>query len=150
MAFCQQSKRLRQDNLKLTCTSNTEKSKYRCPGCSARTCSLPCYKRHQQWAQCSGQRDPTKFVKKSQLVTPAGIDHDFNFLTKIERDIEKAENVASAVASDASSETQPKTRSQLAGNLYGRLEAAAGVTIIKAPKGLSRQKENNSHPSNSK
>lgn len=148
--FCQHSRRLRQDIPKLTYISNTNQFKYRCPGCSARTCSLPCYKRHQQWAQCSGQRDPTKFVKKSQLATPAGIDHDFNFLTGIERGIEKAEKTASAAAADSSSETQPKTRSQLAGNLYGRLEATAGVTIIKAPKGLSRQKENNSHPSSTK
>ncbi|PSN59788.1 hypothetical protein BS50DRAFT_614455 [Corynespora cassiicola Philippines] len=100
---------------------NTTKFKYRCPGCDARTCSLPCYKRHQQWAQCSGKRDPTKFVKKSQLATPAGIDHDFNFLTGVERGLEKAEHTH---------------------------YAAAGVEVIRAPKGLSRQKENKTRRSN--
>ncbi|KAH7397091.1 hypothetical protein BKA66DRAFT_566229 [Pyrenochaeta sp. MPI-SDFR-AT-0127] len=129
---------------------NSNPSKYRCPGCAARTCSLPCYKRHQAWAQCSGQRDPTKFVKKSQLVTPAGIDHDFNFLAGIERNLEKAERVVGATDVGASSDAQPKSRSQQAGIQYNRLEQAARVKIIRAPKGLSRQKENKSHPSSTK
>ncbi|KAH7414373.1 hypothetical protein DE146DRAFT_33441 [Phaeosphaeria sp. MPI-PUGE-AT-0046c] len=131
---------------------NTNASKYRCPGCSARTCSLPCYKRHQQWAQCSGQRDPTKFVKKSQLVTPAGIDHDFNFLTGIERDIEKADkglaenSHGSASTSRSWSQSQASQKGQ---TNYQHLEAA-GVQVIRAPKGLSRQKENKSHRSSTK
>ncbi|KAF1944484.1 HIT finger domain-containing protein [Clathrospora elynae] len=126
---------------------NATKSKYRCPGCAARTCSLPCYKRHQQWAQCSGQRDPTKFVKKSQLVTPAGIDHDFNFLSGIERNLEKAERVAGATGAGAAPD--PKPKNQQAGINYSRLEAA-GVSVIRAPQGLSRQKENKSHSSSTK
>ncbi|KAH7080322.1 hypothetical protein BKA63DRAFT_241602 [Paraphoma chrysanthemicola] len=130
--------------------TNTNASKYCCPGCSARTCSLPCYKRHQQWAQCSGHRDPTKFVKKSQLVTPAGIDHDFNFLTGIERNIDKAEQGLN-VGGDGSTAT-PKSWSrhaQKGETNYQHLEAA-GVQVIRAPKGLSRQKENKSHRSNKK
>ncbi|KAJ4367299.1 Box C/D snoRNA accumulation [Neocucurbitaria cava] len=103
-----------------------------------------------QWAQCSGQRDPTKFVKKSQLVTPAGIDHDFNFLTGIERNLEKAERTVNATSLGAPSDPQPKSRNQPGGTPYGRLEAAAGVQIIRAPKGMSRQKENKSHPSSTK
>ncbi|KNG51334.1 HIT finger domain containing protein [Stemphylium lycopersici] len=129
-------------------TSNINKFKYRCPGCDARTCSLPCYKRHQQWAQCSGKRDPTKFVKKSQLVTPAGIDHDYNFLSGIERNLEKAEKVAGATTATAPSDGL--SNRQRAGVPYGKLEAAASVKIIRAPQGLSRQKENKSHMSATK
>jgi hypothetical protein len=139
------------DRPKLTRASNTNKYKYRCPGCSARTCSLPCYKRHQQWAQCSGQRDPTKFVKKSQLVTPAGIDHDFNFLTGIERDIEKAER--ELTESNNGNSVAPRSWSQSQSHKgqtnYQQLEAS-GVKVIRAPKGLSRQKENKSHRSSTK
>jgi hypothetical protein len=148
--FSQHSKAADNDKPRLTYASNTNRYKYRCPGCSARTCSLPCYKRHQQWAQCSGQRDPTKFVKKSQLVTPAGIDHDFNFLTGIERDIEKAEkglNEGQDVGIEGS-RSWSQSQSQKQTN-YQHLEAA-GVKVIRAPKGLSRQKENKSHRSNTK
>ncbi|KAF2856178.1 hypothetical protein T440DRAFT_413170 [Plenodomus tracheiphilus IPT5] len=125
---------------------NINKSKYCCPGCAARTCSLPCYKRHQQWAQCSGKRDPTKFVKKSQLVTPAGIDHDFNFLSGIERNLEKAERAVSATT-DAPPDGSAKLHH---GKInYHRLEAA-DVRVIRAPQGLSRQRENKSHISKTK
>jgi hypothetical protein len=143
---------LRQSQRQANISSNINKSKYRCPGCSARTCSLSCYKRHQQWAQCSGQRDPTKFVKKSQLVTPAGIDHDFNFLTGIERNIEKAEkgltdnHVGDLSTPRSWSQQQSSQKGQ---TNYQQLESA-GVRIIRAPKGLSRQKENKSHRSSTK
>ncbi|KAF1911855.1 hypothetical protein BDU57DRAFT_523909 [Ampelomyces quisqualis] len=131
---------------------NTTASKYCCPGCSARTCSLPCYKRHQQWAQCSGRRDPTKFVKKSQLVTPAGIDHDFNFLTGIERDIEKAEKGLQEGGDRTSTSAQSWSQAQSTRKgqtNYEHLESAS-VKVIRAPRGLSRQKENKSHRSNNK
>ncbi|ORY15548.1 hypothetical protein BCR34DRAFT_622784 [Clohesyomyces aquaticus] len=128
----------------LTDTSNNNKSKYRCPGCAARTCSLPCYKRHQQWAQCTGKRDPTKYVKKSQLATPAGIDHDYNFITSIERGVDRTERAVQERGLGAANAvgTGPR-RGEITGYRYD----VAGVQVIKAPKGLSRQRENNTHSS---
>ncbi|KAF2790210.1 hypothetical protein K505DRAFT_83559 [Melanomma pulvis-pyrius CBS 109.77] len=127
---------------------NTTKSKYRCPGCAARTCSLPCYKRHQQRALCTGKRDPTKYVKKSQLATPAGIDHDFNFITGIERKLEKAERDVNERGLGAASEVRDRPRKgQLKGQLSDRDFEAAGVKVIRAPKGLSRQRDNKTHRS---
>jgi hypothetical protein len=124
--------------------SNVAKSKYRCPGCSARTCSLPCYKRHQQWAQCTGKRDPTKYVKRSQLATPAGIDHDFNFLSGIERDLDRAEKAVDEKLQSQATPTQPQQTQSL-----DRQLAAVGIHVIRAPKGLSRQRENKTHRSKS-
>ena len=37
-------------------------SKYRCPRCLMKTCSLPCVKQHKLTYGCSGQRDKTAFV----------------------------------------------------------------------------------------
>jgi hypothetical protein len=91
-------------------------------------------------------------VKKSQLVTPAGIDHDFNFLTGIERDIEKAEKGLSEGSSGAVGTTRSWSQSQASQKgqtNYQHLEFA-GVKVIRAPKGLSRQRENTSHRSNTK
>ncbi|PVI03834.1 hypothetical protein DM02DRAFT_611954 [Periconia macrospinosa] len=120
---------------------NISPFKYKCPGCSAQTCSLPCYKRHQQWAQCSGKRDPTKFVKRSQLETPAGIDHDFNFLTSIERGLQRAERVENTTSGSASALQHGGNRRKISNQ---QLEAA-GVAVIRAPQGLSRQKQNATH-----
>jgi hypothetical protein len=52
---------------------------------------LPCTRRHKLWSECSGVRDPTVFKPKSQLVTPSGVDHDYNFLHSIEHKIERSE-----------------------------------------------------------
>lgn len=37
-------------------------SKYTCPGCARRTCSLPCSKRHKEESGCTGKRDRLKYV----------------------------------------------------------------------------------------
>ncbi|KAF2706804.1 hypothetical protein K504DRAFT_470825 [Pleomassaria siparia CBS 279.74] len=126
---------------------NTTKSKYQCPGCAARTCSLPCYKRHQTRALCTGKRDPTKYVKKSQLITPAGIDHDFNFITRIERELNRVEKHGKDKGLGNAPEPQQPMRK---GNLKDNDYASAGVNVIRAPKGLSRQKENQSYLTNRK
>lgn len=68
--------------------------KYRCPRCSTRTCSLPCSRRHKLWSQCSGVRDPAAYLKRSELATESAFDRDFNFITKIERSLERAEREA--------------------------------------------------------
>ncbi|KAK3941732.1 Box C/D snoRNA protein 1 [Diplogelasinospora grovesii] len=65
--------------------------KYTCPRCRARTCSVPCIQKHKARADCSGVRNPAAFVPTTQLKTPAGIDHDYNFITSIERARERAE-----------------------------------------------------------
>ncbi|KAK7977922.1 zinc finger domain-containing protein [Apiospora saccharicola] len=67
--------------------------KYKCPRCHANTCSLPCVKKHKKWSSCNGERDPTVYMPPSQLRTDAGIDHDYNFLTKIERSLEQTEKL---------------------------------------------------------
>ncbi|KAK7743423.1 hypothetical protein SLS62_010567 [Diatrype stigma] len=67
--------------------------KYKCPRCGTRTCSLTCIKKHKNWSSCNGERDPTVYVPVSKLRTDAGIDHDYNFLTKIERSVEIAEKI---------------------------------------------------------
>lgn len=113
----------------------TNPPKYRCPRCPGpvRTCSLPCYKRHQQRASCNGQRDPTAYVKKSDLVTPAGIDHDYNFLTGIERVLDKTEK------DEGGKGRNSKGRH---GKLYDYLRENR-IVVDKAPTGMSRQKTNN-------
>ncbi|TPX11875.1 uncharacterized protein E0L32_007373 [Thyridium curvatum] len=73
-------------DLAALCTvCRAEPPRYKCPRCGARTCSLACVRRHKSWAQCSGIRDVTAYVPRERLRTPAGIDHDYNFLSGIER-----------------------------------------------------------------
>lgn len=118
-----------------------------------RTCSLPCIKRHKKWAQCSGIRDPTVFVKRADLATPSGIDHDYNFLTGIERNIDNAERDAEerGVILDSADERELGWRQRgLSGPAKGeaKLKAAieqSGAIISKAPLGMTRAKQNKTH-----
>ncbi|KAK4122788.1 hypothetical protein N657DRAFT_646538, partial [Parathielavia appendiculata] len=70
---------------------HNEPPKYKCPRCGARTCSVPCIQKHKARADCDGVRNPRAFMPLSQLKTPAGIDHDYNFLTSIERARQRVE-----------------------------------------------------------
>lgn len=47
------------------CRSNPWK--YRCPGCSIKSCSLPCVKSHKARTNCTGKRNRTDFVPLSQF-----------------------------------------------------------------------------------
>lgn len=42
-------------------------SKYKCPGCSIQSCSLPCVKSHKERTGCTGKRNQTQFVPLSQF-----------------------------------------------------------------------------------
>ncbi|KAI5466979.1 hypothetical protein BGZ63DRAFT_370065 [Mariannaea sp. PMI_226] len=67
--------------------------KYKCPRCTIRTCSLACIKKHKAWSECTGERDATAYVPPAKLKTPAGIDHDYNFLHGIELAVERNEKL---------------------------------------------------------
>jgi len=80
------------DVLSSLCTTcHAAPPQYKCPRCGARSCSLPCVRKHKAWASCSGIRDVTAFVPRATLQTPAGIDHDYNFLRGIERARDRVE-----------------------------------------------------------
>lgn len=42
-------------------------SKYKCPGCSIQSCSLPCVKAHKVRTGCNGKRNQTQFVPITQF-----------------------------------------------------------------------------------
>lgn len=132
-----------------TSNSHNNLSKYRCPRCQTRTCSLPCTKRHKQWAQCNGIRDPTVYLKRSQLASPAGIDHDFNFLTSIERKIDRASRDAEerSVALHNDDPGPPRIRWKKSNLVKGEVNLKAAlekceVIVRKAPVGMERAKQN--------
>ena len=148
--------------------SHTDPPKYRCPRCSTRTCSLPCTRRHKLWSQCSGGRDPAAYLKRSELATESAFDRDFNFITGIERTLERAErevdnrgiDISSGVQADegnpeglahpTASRKRKHPNQGLAKGEAAFLRGAenAGVRVLRAPKGMSRNKQNGSrlHP----
>lgn len=150
--------------------SHVNPPKYRCPRCSTRTCSLPCTRRHKLWSQCSGVRDPAAYLKRSELATEVAFDRDFNFITGIERSLERAERDVENRGIDLARGQVPQTEegqddaSSGAGSgrkrkhpSQGLVKGEAGflrgaeaglVKVLRAPRGMSRNKQNTSrwHP----
>ncbi|KAI1269722.1 hypothetical protein F5Y18DRAFT_371291 [Xylariaceae sp. FL1019] len=145
--------------------------KYKCPRCTAQTCSLACVKKHKTWSTCNGERDATAYRPREHLKTDAGIDHDYNFLTKIEHSVERAHRILRndrGIMPDESSE-QPPPPKRARVNRGGRFnkgqsrgrttleegdgirkwDRAAiarlkklGIHVTSLPYGMSRSKEN--------
>lgn len=134
-----------------------DRPKYTCPRCAVQTCSLRCSKRHKLWASCNGIRDPTAFMPMSKLATPSGIDHDYNFLHSIETRIQRSEKVLIedlGIISNAElkraragedeemwkqSHREPETSGEVQ---IARALKAHNIKIMKAPKGMRRNREN--------
>ncbi|KAI1343828.1 hypothetical protein F5Y15DRAFT_179730 [Xylariaceae sp. FL0016] len=142
--------------------------KYKCPRCGIRTCSLACVKKHKNWSSCNGERDATVFIPREQLKTDAGIDHDYNFITKIERSVERAEKILREEKSILPEETpnlHPNKRARLSkGRSRGRTTLGdsnhdndhsrrwdrnaihrlrqLGIRVTSVPYGMKRSKEN--------
>ncbi|KAJ0836831.1 putative Zinc finger, HIT-type [Helianthus annuus] len=59
--------------------------KYKCPGCSVRSCSLPCVKAHKQRTGCTGKRQQlTEFVPLSKFDDNLLLS-DYNMLEDVKR-----------------------------------------------------------------
>lgn len=117
--------------------------KYTCPRCGIHTCSLPCVKKHKTWAQCSGVRNPAEYRKRAELATPASVDKDFNFIANVERAITKADNhvLERGIGLAPAHHLRPGA---LRPKVDLEIEERA-IRVIRAPKGLSRAKQNKTH-----
>ncbi|KAK9051604.1 hypothetical protein SSX86_028231 [Deinandra increscens subsp. villosa] len=63
----------------------TNEFKYKCPGCSLRSCSLPCVKAHKQRTGCTGKRQQlTEFVPLSKFDDNLLLS-DYNMLEDVKR-----------------------------------------------------------------
>ncbi|KAI3403492.2 hypothetical protein KGF56_003776 [Candida oxycetoniae] len=70
----------------MICLSN--RSKYTCPICAFKTCSLSCYKTHQTKQTCTGKVDVTRFVKQEELTSnPVHLNRDYSFLQTVDRQV---------------------------------------------------------------
>lgn len=89
-------------------------------------------------------------MKKSQLATPKGIDHDYNYLTSIERQIDSAERDAKYrgfIIDNGNTDHGNWRAKGLDGPKKGeeplrRATERCGVIIERAPEGMSRRKQN--------
>lgn len=101
-------------------------------------------------------RDPATYKKRSDLATASGIDHDYNYLTSLERELDRAERDATSRGVLLEQETSGNAAKihWRAKGLHGPekgevpLKAAlerSRVIVVRAPKGMARSKQNETH-----
>ncbi|KAK0740802.1 hypothetical protein B0T18DRAFT_432049 [Schizothecium vesticola] len=124
--------------------------KYKCPRCFTRTCSLPCIQRHKARASCDGVRNARAFVPLAQLTTPAGWDHDYNFLTSIERACERRERELAAEGAVASAREEMRGSSSKRGGAFRKVwfgddlhhvPAGAAIPGVEEEEAVGRREE---------
>ncbi|CAI5935360.1 unnamed protein product [Closterium sp. NIES-65] len=113
-------------------------AKYRCPGCSAATCSVLCVKAHKTASGCTGKRNRAEFVPitkfdDNQLVS------DLRFLEDalLQYDVAKRTRTALGVRYEAQ-----------VGKHWGRMQQTArqrGVQLLLMPPGMSKRKSNRTY-----
>ena len=81
-------------------------------------------------------------MKRSDLATPKGIDHDYNYLTSIERELDYGEK--NALSRGFVLEEEPRrNKHPIKGEtqLNTALERRR-IIVMRAPKGMTRSKQN--------
>lgn len=136
--------------------------KYTCPRCAQQTCSLACSQRHKKWSQCNGVRDPTVYKPIYQVATPAGIDHDYNFLHGIEvgrerseRELVEARGIVDLdeLRDDGDDGRARRLRGPVNTGVMDPVQRRARelrMEIVRAPKGMRRARENGTNWSRKK
>ncbi|RPB26140.1 hypothetical protein L211DRAFT_697444 [Terfezia boudieri ATCC MYA-4762] len=138
---------------------NAQPPKYCCPACSARTCSVACSKKHKVYSQCTGVRDPTAFVKRTQLANPSKLSQDYNYLMSVEKAITRGptlsvdgpELVRESEEADSDEDGKGEGKVVLGAGQLGnaererlarQIEETRGVVVKQAPRGMKRAREN--------
>jgi hypothetical protein len=89
-------------------------------------------------------------MPRKELLTPAGLDHDYNFISSIERGIQRSDRlivqekglVTTKELFHADRIERGQSRPQHGHDYLSRAIQDSGVRVRRAPKGMKRQKDN--------
>ena len=120
-------------------------SKYKCPGCGIRSCSLPCVKKHKVEHQCNGKRDAAAFCDIRSFDDKV-LTRDYTLLESVGRTVESAERGHSQIAGgkQPTSARRPDDGLTPAQRELLRQAKWRGVELELLPRGMQRQRDNSS------
>lgn len=89
-------------------------------------------------------RDPTTYIRHAALLTPKGLDNDFNYLTSVERKLSLAHRDAVERGVDQVGHGTSTARGTHPGGMsrLERLVQESGAIVQRAPSGLARARTN--------
>lgn len=112
-----------------------ENSKYTCPGCKMKTCSLSCVAKHKKMTGCNGKRNKTEFVSKGDL-NNIHLLNDYRFLEEANRLSDNAKRDTQTKRSNG----KPTKRAQI----LQRATTKRNIRLFRMSKGMKRWRENQS------
>lgn len=118
-------------------------SKYTCPRCHIKTCSLNCTKEHQRAQSCSGERNKSTYVPMKDYGYASMVD-DLVFLEDIGRNVGQWGREIVNPATFGKPRDTMKKRETKKDILVDRL-AELGVEMLTMPEKMHRRKVNQSH-----
>ncbi|CAM0885723.1 unnamed protein product [Alopecurus aequalis] len=121
--------------------------KYRCPGCSRLTCSLPCVQAHKRRTACSGKRPRTDPVPISHFDDNQLLS-DYSFLEEASQARESAHRLIAGFGRN-----YPEGRGAILPSWLSYLRKGAhlrGVRLCFLPSGMTRRDQNRSRYLNGK
>ncbi|CDZ97339.1 Uncharacterized conserved protein [Phaffia rhodozyma] len=119
-------------NVALCAQCQTVASKYTCPGCAFKTCSLACSKIHKESSSCSGVRNPATFIPPNKY-SYSSLVSDYTFLSSVGR---KTDEVARDQAASALSEEAGKNSKRRMDMLKRELNKVGLGGIKFLPEGM--------------
>ncbi|XP_020190247.1 uncharacterized protein [Aegilops tauschii subsp. strangulata] len=119
--------------------------KYRCPGCSRLTCSLPCVQAHKRCTACSGKRPRTVPVPLAQFDDNQLLS-DYNLLEETSQVRETAHRLLGGFGRNYGCSFEGRHGAQLPPWLSFLRKAAErrGVRLAFQPIGMTRREQNRS------
>lgn len=119
---------------------NLNQSKYTCPKCYLKTCSLECCKKHKEMYNCTGEKDPVVYIDLADMNYDV-LMSDYNYL----RDVERRTDSVKRKFNDNSSSKRSKTDISKNKNLLIKQLKKYDITYEFLPEVFSRSKQNRSY-----
>jgi hypothetical protein len=110
-------------------------ARYTCPGCAARTCSVPCAKAHKAATGCSGVRNPAAFVPMNAY-SYGSLMSDYTFLEDLGR---KSDGVKAGHGDDGRGGQKARDRERV---LRNELTKAGFGAVRWLPPGMEAKRQN--------
>jgi len=127
---------------------NQAESKYTCPACSVRTCSLGCSNQHKLDRKCTGKRNRVEYVQLNQY-SWGRLMQDYSYLEEIHRHLSRPDHPQSADPSAPKlpplRDLHPTRNASSKRQFLVRKAALEGVRLTLMPDGMSRRKINTTH-----
>ena len=121
------------------CACCGQPSKYRCPACDARTCSLLCVNKHKADKPCSGVRNTADY-RPIQAFDDAALMHDYRFLEDAIRIVDSSKRRQRDVEAPPAATRrggQTPARDNLVKQAHER-----GIRLELMPHGMQKQRDN--------